>query len=411
MHDSAVLAASMASRGAYARVAPHMHDGDFTPTAAFWWKLVGEWYDRDPQAQSVDKSLLAGMGKRRITNPKHEETLLGYLRDLDTGVSVENVVQDALELKRFNKGMELASAIGSQAPAEKQHKLLEEFQALLQATTLQSLKGEWEEAVDWDELDSVVGQAKRIPFSIKMLTERTNGGALPGHSILIYGRPEVGKSLLALEMTAGMLWQKQRVLYIGNEDSIHVLKKRMLVRLSGKTETEIDSSPKLRGLAVETARQKADGRLRMLHLHRGTAADVEHAIHDFEPQVLVLDQIRNLQAHTAEGKTTQRLEQVASDVRYLLARYSLIGISVTQANDRSEGYKQKPPIWLSLADIDSSRTGLPAQMDLIVGVGADENMMQRNQRALSLPKNKLSSAQNAHEGFIVEYDIEHGRVK
>lgn len=411
MHDSAILAACISSRSAYTRVAPHLHDGDFTPTAAFWWKLVGEWYERDPQAQRVDKDVLVTLGKRRITNPKHEETLLGYIRDLDSGVSTENVVQDALELKRFNKGMELASAIGSQAPEEKQRKLLEEFQSLLGATSLQSLKGEWEEAVDWADLDSVVGQAKRIPFSIKTLTERTNGGALPGHSILIYGRPEVGKSLLALEMTAGMLWQKQRVLYIGNEDSINVLKKRMLVRLSGKTEIEIDSSPGVRAKAVATAMEKADSRLRMLHLHRGAASDVERAIEEFEPTVLVLDQIRNLQAQTAEGKTTQRLEQVASDVRYLLAQYHLIGISVTQANDRSEGYKQKPPIWLSLADIDSSRTGLPAQMDLIVGVGADENMMQRNQRALSLPKNKLSSAQNAHEGFIVDYDIEHGRVK
>ena len=63
---------------------------------------------------------------------------------------------------------------------------------------------------------------------------------------------------------------------------------------------------------------------------------------------------------------TQGLNRIAIQFRSLLLDYGLIGVSVTQANDRTQHSGQEPPIWLGLGDVDSSRTGLPAQADLML---------------------------------------------
>lgn len=408
MLDAQLIAASLQSRAAFETVAPHITKEDLTPPAAFWYDIVREWYSRDRAAQSVDKTLVVTSGKKRITNSKHEDALLGFMNDLPEPPSPANVAAVVLELKRYNVGMELASAITGQ-DHKKAAKLLKQYNEL-QATDQLGKKAQWEDAVSWDELDSVVGDGNRIPIYPKLLNERCQGGALPGDHIIVFGRPEVGKSTFTINMTAGFLHTGQRVLYIGNEDNINKLKRRMRGRLTRWTREQIAADPAgANKLAAERETSKG-GALYMRHLHRGKIGDLERAVEEFEPTVLVLDQIRNLSAG-GEDKMTQKLETVAIEVRNLLATYHLVGVSVTQANDRTERHGQEPPLWLGMADVDSSRTGLPAQADLMVGIGANAEMMARNQRAISLPKNKLSDEENNHEGFIVEYDLRRSVVK
>jgi hypothetical protein len=162
---------------------------------------------------------------------------------------------------------------------------------------------------------------------------------------------------------------------------------------------EVAANPKR---ANDVAREKAKDNLRMVHLPEGNLDDIEREIEDFQPTTLVINQIRNLRGK-ADGMT-QQLEANAIVVRRLIATYGLVGLSITQAGDSASG-----KLWLDLSDIDSSKTGLPAQGDLIIGIGATNDMLQRNQRGLSLPKNKLSSEPNAHEGVIV--DIDKSRAK
>jgi hypothetical protein len=47
-------------------------------------------------------------------------------------------------------------------------------------------------------------------------------------------------------------------------------------------------------------------------------------------------------------------------------------------------------------------------MDLILGIGADEGMIQRDERAISIVKNKLSGN---HDGFMVHFDRARSKVK
>jgi hypothetical protein len=411
--DAQLLAAAIKSRASYEAFAPHFTEEDFTPISKFWFSLIREWYAADRHAQSIDKSLLAELGKKRITNAKHEESLVGFIRELPEPPSADNVVRVALELKRHNVEMELGAALG-QGDRKKSARLLPVLQQLQQATDLSfaGRKSEWQDAVSVEKLFDKVGKENRIPIAPLSLNAKCDGGALPGHHIIIFGRPEAGKSMVSINMAYGFMKQKKRGLYVGNEDQIDILKSRMLSRVTRMPFAEAEANRE-KALRLYRARGGEDYIL-MSQLAHGTVDAIARRIEADGPfDFVVLDQIRNISAGGGEGdgKLTSRLEAVGREMRSLLLDYGLIGISVTQANDRTERANQEPPLWLGMGDIDSSRTGLPGTGDLLVGVGLNRELKARNQRALSTPKNKLSSAPDAHEGVIVEVEPAISRVR
>jgi archaellum biogenesis ATPase FlaH len=405
MLDAQLLSAAIASRQSWDKIATHFGDKDFSPQGGFWLPIIREWYKRDPLAQSIDRSLLATQGELRITNPKHRETLLGFITDLPGAPSPENVVAVALELKRHNAGLELAAAIGQQ-DQNKIAELLPKFTAYQQATELHAGKlTEFQDAVPWEQLFEKVGQDKRIALAPQSLNQRIGGGALPGQHILVFGRPDSGKSTFVINLAAYLVYHGQRVLYLGNEDQIDILEARMLCRLSGMTFQEAEAN---KSKSIELARKRSGDRLLMTQMKHGTVSSIPAKLEAHRATVLILDQIKGL--NNDEDGTTRQLERNARDMRTLILDHNLIGVSVSQANDRSAGYGQQPPIWLGMADVDSSRTGIPAQCDLMLGLGVNDELDSRGQRAVSIPKNKLSSAPDAHQGFIVEMDFARSKV-
>lgn len=409
MEDAKLIAAAIRSRAAWDKVAAHFGVEEFGPLPKFWYPLIKEWYDRDPQAQSIDRDALLDMGKLRISNKKHEETLLGFIRDLPEPPSAENMVQVALEFKRFNVGMELGAAIANRD--QKRIDLLRpKFNELWDATTLaDKVRSEWEDAVAVEDLFVTVGHDQRIPIAPSKLNDRCDGGVLPGHHIIIFGRPEVGKSTFAINMAGSFVKRKIRTLYIGNEDKIHGLKARMLSRITGLPFEVAEANPI--NAAQRFREEGGEDYLLMTQLKRGTVGAIRERIEEFEPKVIVLDQIRNLMTgKSIDQDMTRKLEFLGIEVRQMLLEYDLIGVSVTQANDRTENSRQQNPVWLGMGDIDSSRTGLPAQGDLIIGIGANDEMLANDTRAVNPVKNKLSSARNSHQGFMVTIDRSRSKV-
>lgn len=395
MLDAQLLSAVIASRSAYDQIRGHIVAKDLTPAVGFWYELVGAWYDKDRTARSVDLAALRALGESRIASPKQRDTILGVVAGLPDSPSPSNIVQVALELKRWNVGMELAAAIAAKddKKAAKLHALYGE---LLAATSFQAASTtEWEDAVPIEQIFEKVGAGNRIPLAPSVLNTRINGGALPGHHIVVFARPEMGKSTFAVNLAVQEAIQGRKVLYAGNEDQINVLKLRALTRASNMTMKEAEADPER---AIKLYRERGvEDNLIFKQLKHGSAGALREQIELIEPQILVIDQIRNLESDD-EGMV-QRLETNGQIVRELLLEYKLIGVSITQAGGSADG-----KIWLGMHDLDNSKTGLPGTADLMIGIGANSDMLLRNQRALSLPKNKLSSDENSHEGLIVEID-------
>lgn len=299
--------------------------------------------------------------------------------------------------------MELAAAIAAQ-DHKKALKLHATYGALMAATALggSRKRSDWTQAVVIDDLFKKVGHENRIPLAPDRLNSRIDGGALPGHHVVVFGRPEMGKSTVSINAAVVMAVRGQRVLYVGNEDQIDVLKARAVCRATNRTWSEAEADQQ--GTIELYRRRGAEDRLFFVQMSGGGPEALRSQIEEFRPTVLVVDQIRNLEG-SGDG-LVQKLEENGIAVRKLLLEYGLIGISVTQAGASAEGSP-----WLGMDDIDSSKTGLPATADLIIGVGADSQMLSRNQRGLSFCKNKLSSASNSKEGLIVDIDTSRSKVQ
>jgi KaiC/GvpD/RAD55 family RecA-like ATPase len=300
--------------------------------------------------------------------------------------------------------MELAAAIAANDD-KKQARLVPLYAELRSATELKNRRQvKYERAESIDSLFYEVGEEQRIPLYPARLNDRIGGGALPGHHIGLFGRPEIGKSTVTINLACGLAIKgQQRVLYIGNEDQINILKARAVGRVCGFTSTELEER---REEAIRSYTDRGgEERLRFIQMFDGGADDIREPIEEFEPTVIVLDQIRNLASADTDGLTA-RLEENGQAFRRLLLEYKLIGISVTQAGSSAAG-----KTWLSTEDLDSSKTGYPGTVDLLIGIGANSEMYSRNQRGLSPCKNKLASGPRAREGLLVDVDYERCVVK
>jgi len=401
--DRSILWGAIKDRNAWERVKNHVKEREFSPPVAFWWKIVCEYYSRDSTARTCDVSVLQSLGDNRISNPKHRDALISVISE-PVDASAVNVVSTVLELKRYNATAEFASAAMAN-DREKATKLLSALNELWERTELDPEQRIYAETVE--RIFERVGVEHRIPVLPKALNERIGGGVLPGHHILVFGRTEVGKSAFTINMGAGFLRRGKRVLYVGNEDDINSIKLRFIGRVLKRTRQEIDAD---RDDAITAYRESgAEDNMRLVHLQPGSISSIRRDIEDFRPDVLIVDQIRNLSG--PEDGMTQRLEGNAIKFRNLLSEYGLIGVSVTQAGDRSDRHNQEPPIWLGTGDVDSSRVGLPGTVDLMLGIGANSQMLSMNQRAISLCKNKLDSGPHSREGFIVNVDLSRSIIR
>jgi KaiC/GvpD/RAD55 family RecA-like ATPase len=404
MQDSTLLAACLADRTAWNKIHKHIEATDLTPTVGFWWKVLAEAYKRDIHANALSVDLLGELGRSSIPSPKQADSLLGVLSSLVPPVSPINTVHVALEIKRKNLTAEFASAqMGGDK--KKANKLLASLNEIWETDSFEEKQAEWHDARATIALFDKIGRDKRIPFGCPGINQRLDGGLLPGHHVGIFGRTEVGKSTFVIDAVARLLKQQQTVLYIGNEDQIDILKLRLVGRYLKQTQAHLEAHKE----QVAEDFRDVEERLLMTQLYQGDIDAIRKRVEEFKPSVLVIDQFRNLTGKDTDGMT-QRMEANAIKLRALLLSHSLIGVSVTQANDRSERHGQEAPIYLSTGDIDSSRVGLPGQCDLLLGIGANSDLMARGQRFISFAKNKLSSARDAHEGVIVNFDLAISRV-
>lgn len=398
MHDSKVIASCIASRDAYDKVKSYVDSSELSPMGGFWWKLVAAWYEADSGAVNVDKDILLERGRRQV-DPAHEDTMVGWFSSLPDDVSPLNVVTNLLEVKRLNKGMELMAAMSANDNIPKIKHLLAQYDELLVAAELGGEKAEY--AVRGEELFNVMSNEAKWTLAPLALNERTDGGVHPGDFIIIFGKKEMGKTLFLINLNCHWLRQGARSLWIGNEDKIDKIKYRHLCNLANMTPAEVQKWP---AEALKRAQAKGfDDRLFLVRTYPGTMAEVEEYVKEHEPDILIVDQIRNIDERA--DSTADRMESAAKKMRSMVAKYGMVGVATAQAY---AGDHNKDKVWLENTDIDSSRTGLPGQGDLILGIGADAGMKEKNARAMSLCTNKISGN---HEGFLYQIDKHRNKVR
>ena len=388
-----ILGLVIGSRTIWEQVSELLEPKELSLEAQRILDLVREYYTRDEEADHVDRDVLCAQIERTTQQPKTVRLLTDMIRGLDTtGEGKVNVIEEIRQHKLHVLGTELGSALiaGNSSGVEE---LLETY-VDLRTNREREVRSDDEtyQSVLLSELTArSFNKEGLIEVWPPALNQRLDGGARPGHHILVFAPTEMGKTLVVINMVAGFLRHGKKVLYVGNEDPAADILMRLASRLSGRNKYEIIQDPE--GTDGILARRNWD-HFTLVSLAPGTFGRINALARRLRPDVVVLDQLRNIDVK--QDNRVIALEKAATEARNLARRQQVLVVSVTQAGDSASGKRV-----LDRGDVDFSNVGIPGQCDVMIGIGADEAMERQNVRVLSFPKNKLSGN---HEPITVRVD-------
>ena len=319
MSERSLIASMLADREAYVTVSPRLREGDLSEQGRLIVEHIGDYYERDGSAGNCDPEILSRNVGRALGNPKHKEQFAQLISDLaGIEVSPSNVVHDFLAVRREAVGAKVAQAILGGKSEDDILPLMEEFSTLSTGSAgnaIEVLQGpNVRELVEDNFLDGNL-----IKVMPKSLNDRLDGGCLPGHHIVVFARPEMGKTLFLVNAIAGFLAQDLKVLYVGNEDPVQDIALRVVCRLAGMTKFEVFDNL---DDADDVARVKGYDNLTFASLTPGTPRELEALIQDHAPQVILIDQLRNLNMN--EENAVQKLEKAATAARNIAKKHKIL---------------------------------------------------------------------------------------
>lgn len=378
-YERNVLAAVLQSRQAYSLIEGRLGTDDLTEHGAIILDAVENFYNKDKKAEACDKDIVTNYIARKMSNPKHRELFANLVADMITvKISPANVLSDYFAMKREDAGSRLASALMGRKD-EEIAALIAEYERWQEPDDEEESSEELVTGLSVTDLvTDRLSDDHLIKLLPKALNDRIEGGLLPGNHVIVFARPEMGKTMLVLNMLAGFARQKLRTLYVGNEDPLPDIIMRMVCRLADKTKAEVVLDP---DEADRLARENGYEFITFAGLAPGTPKEIERLIKQLQPKVVVIDQLRNLAMK--EDNQVVKFEKAAHAVRTIAKRYGVVMVSVTQAGDSATG-----KAILEMGDVDFSNTGIPAAADVMVGLGASRDDEEAERRVISLPKNK-----------------------
>ena len=379
-----ILAALCVDRSAYEVIAPAMAGSKtLDPIMSAIFNGIHHYYTVDESAEYADLDTLFEQITAGLSNPKHKELVaaqMSLIKDQCPHVSTKNVK----EIFRIYKEAELSRTIAATMASTNRtgaSELLEEYLKL----------GEDVEVDKEPDLEDLIrerfNEEGLMPIYPSVLNAALDGGARKEHHLLVFARPEAGKSLISINIACGLARHGFKGLFLENEDRTDDTRMRFWNNLSGMTKEEIRGNTRL---AQEKARANGINNIRVQAMSPGTPGEVKYYIKAEKPDFVIVNQIRNLNVRS--GSRVEQLERAATEMRNIGKKFGTLQISITQAGDSAD---QK--LVLDQGDVDFSNTGIPAACDVMIGVGVTRSHDEQDLRTLGTCKNKLSGKSNWYD--------------
>lgn len=374
-----LLGAAIGSRAAFEALDSLMEpDKDLSEISRILWAIIQEYYYRDQAATTCSKELMADTITRKY--PRHVEVLTKVLDDLVLEcISIPNILAELVSLRKLRLAREISTAM-DRGDENKADRLVDEF-AELADMGLEADRGEIYTGANAKQALGEQSSNNLIRLYPDILNHRVGGGVPVETHIGAYAPPEHGKSLFSINGACMMARDGHKVVYVGNEDPSSAMVMRMICRLTNKDKLTI---LKNEDALIEEARSRGLDNLIFAPLSPGTFREIQDLVEKYEARVLVLDQIHQLAVKGANGPLEQ-LAKASHEARRITKKYGLVTMSLTQAADSARNKRV-----LDMGDVYGSKVIFPGAVDILVGIGADSGMLDRNERTLSLPKNKIS---------------------
>ena len=386
------------SKSNYIKIRNIITPNDFTPLAKDVLAYIDSYFKNDDSSSHIDIQLLEKNLELSLS-PKFKDTAKALVEGIvEEDVSEINLIELLVKLKKSSVGSQLSTKLLNGSDDKEIDKLIIDYQEL--SDKINSLVDESKvyNNIPIKEVLTVLEGKNRIPLMPKALNERLKGGVLRGQNILIFARPEMGKTLFAINLIRGLLVKGYKVLYMGNEDPCSAILPRILSRILEMPTEAIDpANPKTENILLSRGYAK----LYAEDIMPGTWPHIRKRVEQIRPDVVVVDQIRHI--YCGSMTKVEQMERVTIEARNLAKTYNLVMIGITQAGESAEG-----KLSLEMSDVDFSNTGMQGAVDLMIGIGANEDFMKQNRRMITLPKNKVGGQ---HDFFPVQYIIPINKVE
>jgi replicative DNA helicase len=360
----------------------------FTGNNAEVYKTIAQAQDKYDQDVNTNDILAIWATNNPVATVSEKEDFADTLAEVREQTPLtQEIARDVIgDLWRKETGRDVTN-LGIQM-AEGHADAMAKLKSLIERTSNDYLPDDFGEPTT-DDLHELLAQASdesRWKFNINQLSRNVYGLG-PSEFMIIFARPETGKSALAVSLCAapdGFCQQGAKVLYIGNEEATRRTKLRAIQSFTGMTTTDIQANPDLASSRYLAIRD----RLIMKDAQEWDMNMLDGYVTRIKPDILVVDQLDKVNIAGQFGGTHEKLREIYRQARELAKRHECGIIAVSQASAEAEGR-----VRLDFSMMENSRTGKAAEADLICGVGkssGEDDDGPDPTRFLQISKNKLS---------------------
>jgi len=382
--DNKLLNSIYIGRDNFDTLQQYIDSDDFSGAGRVLYTYASEYYNNDPSAQHIDVEVILHKLKRNsIKNvQQYEDILYGFTHDIST----INIQDEIVKFKLEQTSDLLVEQLVSEDPnkAEKVRELIELYDTYDSGsiTATQAEVSKLFTNVDIADLLEPFSDANLIPIYPAGLNAKIGGGVTKQSHIVIFARPEIGKSLFAINMGSMMAIRGKRVTFVEMEDPTAATHLRFVSCLTGISRDELRGDPALLPKARKLLAARGYENITVCETANGTPRELERIIQETRPDILFVNQLRQLKFKGVDGEVAL-LARAGNTMRNLAKKYDIVTVSIHQAADEADG-----KLTLDLRDMYMSKTALQGDIDLALGIGANQEFYDNHRRMISVCKNK-----------------------
>ena len=249
--------------------------------------------------------------------------------------------------------------------------------------------------VNKEEFDTVTNDINKLidelkdntkwKFNLTDLKNKVNGIG-EGNLIIVFARPESGKTAFWVNMVAGrngFATQGAKVCALINEEPAIRTQMRLVNAYTGMTFAEIKEDPQKAGDLWSQIKHQ----IKILDTVDWTLEKIDSYVAKEKPDILIIDQLDKVHMGGSFARGDEKLRAIYTGAREIAKRRDCSLIGISQASADASGK------WDMTFDMmENSKTGKAAEADVIIGVGYKPNSdySNDNDRSLSVSKNKIT---------------------
>jgi len=235
------------------------------------------------------------------------------------------------------------------------------------------------------ELLNQLQDTTKWKFNLNVLKENV-GGIGPGNFMIVFARPETGKTAFWVSLVAnqdGFAQQGAKVHAFINEEPAVRTQMRAINCWTGYTKQEIIDNIK----ESHELWSEIKDNIKMLDVVDWSMDDISSHCEKYKPDIIIIDQLDKVNIKGNFARTDEKLRSVYTNAREIAKKHQCAVIAISQASADAHNRHN-----ISFDMMENSKTGKAAEADLIIGIGKkqiDPNVIPK-ERALCISKNKIT---------------------